>query len=200
MKEGEKKKERGVSVYIDGNNLYKGIKSLGWDLDYARFFKWLQDKYGAKRCFIFLGYVKENEDTLYKFLRDIGYSLVFKNVSYGDGGEPKGNVDADLVQKVNEDFMDNEFDQFIVVTADGDYARMVRYYRDKGVFRILLTPCNEVKKTRNECGLSYLLRELNIPILYLGSQRNLLEFKKERPPAATKHRKGSLHNDTNSIS
>ena len=71
-------KKKRIVVYVDGNNLYKGIKSLGWRLDYTRFFKWLQDKYNIEECFIFLGYVPEYEEALYKSLRDIGYSLVLK--------------------------------------------------------------------------------------------------------------------------
>ena len=179
-------KKKRIVVYVDGNNLYKGIKSLGWRLDYTRFFKWLQDKYNIEECFIFLGYIPEHEEVLYKSLRDIGYSLVFKKVSYGGGGEPKGNVDSDLVQKVNEDFMDGKFDYFILVTADGDYARMVRYYKEKGIFHILLAPCNEVRNSKKECGFSYLLRELNIPILYLGTQRNILEIRKRKTPDGDK--------------
>ena len=163
---------RRVSVYIDGNNLYQGILSLGWELGYAKFYRWLQDKYRMTECFIFLGYVKEYKP-LYKTLEQIGYQLEFKEISFADNGKRKGNVDSDLVQKVNEDFMAKNFDKFILVSADGDYARLVNYYNQAGIFRVLLAPCNEIKRD-NECGLSYLLRKLNIKIHYLGNQKNLL--------------------------
>ena len=162
-----------VFVYIDGNNLHQGILSLGWELGYAKFYRWLQDKYRMTECFIFLGYVKEYEP-LYKTLRQIGYRLEFKDISFDDSGKRKGNVDSDLVQKVNEDFMAKSFAKFILVSADGDYARMINYYKQRGVFEILLAPCNEIRGNNDECGLSYLLRKLNIKIHYLGNQKNLL--------------------------
>lgn len=31
------------NAYIDGSNLYLGVKGLGWDMDYARFRVWLND-------------------------------------------------------------------------------------------------------------------------------------------------------------
>ena len=32
-----------VFTFIDGANLYNGVKSLGWFLDYARFRVWLKE-------------------------------------------------------------------------------------------------------------------------------------------------------------
>lgn len=35
-------------AYIDGANLYKGVTSLDWSLDYKRFRVWLSEKYGVR--------------------------------------------------------------------------------------------------------------------------------------------------------
>ena len=37
-------------AYIDGANLHKGVSSLGWELDYARFRVWLTKKYSVKKA------------------------------------------------------------------------------------------------------------------------------------------------------
>jgi len=43
-------------VYIDASNLsYGGRKSLGWSIDYRKFFAYLQDKYGAEKVYYFGG-------------------------------------------------------------------------------------------------------------------------------------------------
>jgi len=42
-------KEINNVAYIDGANLHKGVNSLGWKLDYARFRIWLKDKYKINR-------------------------------------------------------------------------------------------------------------------------------------------------------
>lgn len=48
-------KKRNNCAYIDGANLHKGIASLGWQLDYARFRVWLKDKYGVETAYLFKG-------------------------------------------------------------------------------------------------------------------------------------------------
>lgn len=40
-----KPKEENNFAFIDGANLYKGTKRLGWSLDYKCFRVWLKDKY-----------------------------------------------------------------------------------------------------------------------------------------------------------
>ena len=34
-----------INIYIDGNNLYRGAKELGFDIDYKKFRGWLRQKY-----------------------------------------------------------------------------------------------------------------------------------------------------------
>ena len=40
-------------AYIDGNNLYRGVKNSGWKIDFLRFRKWLTDKYGVATSLLF---------------------------------------------------------------------------------------------------------------------------------------------------
>ena len=73
------KAEKGTFAYIDGANLHRGIKSLGWELDYARFYTWLADKYGVSRAYLFIGLIPKYND-LYTSLQKAGFTLVFKEV------------------------------------------------------------------------------------------------------------------------
>jgi len=88
-------------VYIDGANLHKGIKDLGWDLDYQRFFVWLTEKHKASCVYMFLGHIPKHEP-LYNRLTEIGYHLIFKEVTTHKG-KPKGNCDAEMVLRAVKD-------------------------------------------------------------------------------------------------
>src|SRR5215213_4169839 len=83
-------------AFIDGQNLYAGIQSLGWSLDLQKFRVHLTQKYHVTRAFYFLGYMPGNQG-LYQRLQAFGYELRFKPVVQGQAHDPKGNVDADLV-------------------------------------------------------------------------------------------------------
>jgi len=64
-------------AYIDAANLYRGTKSLGWELDYVRFRIWLKEQHCVTHAYIFIGYITKN-DELYKKLRNARYCLIFK--------------------------------------------------------------------------------------------------------------------------
>lgn len=68
-----------VYVYIDGNNLHRSVKELGWKMDYVKFFEFLQKKYNAHKAYIFIGYLEKHK-ALYQDLEDIGYEIMFKEV------------------------------------------------------------------------------------------------------------------------
>jgi len=102
-----------INAYIDAANLYKGIKALGWQLDYARFRVWLKDKYDVGIAYLFIGLVPQNKD-LYTRLQEAGYTLVYKEVTYDGTGKVKGNCDAELVLKVTSDFYEKRFDQVVL--------------------------------------------------------------------------------------
>ncbi len=120
-------KDGHVVAYIDGANLHKGIESQGWVLDYRRFRIWLREKHGVQDAYIFLGLIAKFSD-LYRRLQEDGYILVFKEVVYDSSGKAKGNCDADLVLQVVRGFFEKKFEKALLVTSDGDYASLVRFY------------------------------------------------------------------------
>ncbi len=154
-----------INAYIDAANLHKAIRELGWELDYHRFCVWLKDKYDIQQAYLFIGLVPGNKD-LYTRLQETGYTLVYKEVTYDGTGRVKGNCDAELVLKTTVDYYEKQFDKAVIVSSDGDYAGLVKFLRDRGVLRSLVSPSNKC---------SYLLRKLNIPIVYLSNQRAKLE-------------------------
>jgi len=162
-------------AYIDGANLYKGISSLGWDLDYKRFRIWLSEKYGIKTAYLFIGLISKYKE-LYKYLQESGFTLVFKEVIYDGSGKPKGNCDADLVLQVVRDTFENKFDKTIVVASDGDYAGLIKFLQEKNKVIAILSPSSEKK-------CSILLKRTGIKISYINDQRSILKSaQKEKTP------------------
>jgi len=123
-------------AYIDSQNLNLGVqKDLGWKLDYKKFRIYLKDKYKAKRAYLFLGYIPDNQE-MYKKLQEYGYILIFKPVLISHDGEIKGNVDADLVLQTMIDY--EEYKKAIIVTSDGDFYCLVKYlYKNKKLEKVI---------------------------------------------------------------
>src|SRR3989344_9619962 len=164
-----RKKEKN-HAYIDGANLHNGVASLGWQLDYARFRTWLTDKYSVDKAYIFLGLIPRYSN-LYKYLQEIGFTLVFKEVIYDGSGKPKGNCDADLVLRVVRDTYENSFSKAVVISSDGDYAGLVKFLLEKDKLTTIISPSTEKK-------CSVLLKRTNASIVYLNDQKSILSFQK----------------------
>ena len=153
-------------AYIDGANLYNGIKNSGWKLDYEKFRVWLSDKYDVQRAYLFLGFIPERYD-LYESLGACGYILVFKETVRGPGGQVKGNCDADLVLRVVRDVYEVGNDGVVLVSSDGDYASLVEFLKEKNLLRSVLSPY-----TSKLC--SILLKRTNAPISYITEHKDIL--------------------------
>lgn len=163
-------------AYIDGANLHKGIKSLGWDLDYRKFRIWLLEKYGIKKAYLFLGMIPKYKE-LYQYLQECEFVLIFKEVVYNNSGMPKGNCDADLVLQATKDMYENKFNKSILVSSDGDYSCLVNFLMEKQKFYSLLSP-----HPKDRC--SILLKRTDAKIVYINDKRFILEkiATKEKAP------------------
>jgi uncharacterized LabA/DUF88 family protein len=156
-------------AFIDSQNLNLGIKSTGWDLDFKKFRIYLNDKYNVKKAFLFLGYIKGNEN-LYSFLEKVGYILIFKPaIRYKQNGKKKikGNVDVELVMTVMIE--SNHFKKAVIISGDGDFYYLIKYLVERDKLEVLLVPNKKY---------SSLLREYQGKIFILSLERDLLEKQK----------------------
>jgi len=160
-------------TYIDGNNLYQGVKSANWKIGFYRFRKWLSDKYGIKRAYYFIGLIPKERD-LYASLQKAGFTLIFKEVVYNGDGKPKGNCDADLVLQSAIDFFENNCEGQILVTSDGDYSCLAKFLKNGNKLTAILSPYQ-----KDKC--SILLKRINAPIVYLDDVKRKICFNKKAP-------------------
>ncbi|HRX63952.1 MAG TPA: NYN domain-containing protein [Candidatus Absconditabacterales bacterium] len=159
-------------VFIDTQNINLSIKDQGWKLDRQKFNKYLRKKYKASKIYLFIGYVPENQ-SMYTFFQDVGYTLIFKPVLNLKNGKTKGNVDAELVLQAMVDY--DKYDKAIIVTGDGDFACLVKHFYKEKKLLTLIVP-NEQKYS------VFLKKTAKEKIDSLNNLRSKLEYKKKIAP------------------
>lgn len=153
------KKQR-VYAFIDSQNLNITINKLGWKIDWRKFRKFLEDRYGVTQAFMFIGYVPEFQE-MYDFLHDAGYAIVLKPTFDMSRPRPeeteeekkkepeekkpvKGNIDAELVLWAMKEI--SNYDKAVIISGDGDFYCLVEYLQKKGRLLKLLTPSSHYSR------------------------------------------------------
>ena len=147
-----------TNIYIDGNNLYRAAKELGFTINYKKFRGWLRQKDNPKNVFLFIGLIPDRT-SFYQLLQEAGFILVFKQTISVEGNV-KGNCDAELVLKAVSDFYTKNTDSFILVTGDGDFGCLVEFLQENKVLDRVLAP--------DEKKCSFLIRNKNCEITFLN--------------------------------
>ncbi len=167
----KKTKEKIVYAFIDSQNLNLGVKSQGWTLDFAKFRRYLTDKYHVTEAFLFIGMVPDNQ-RLYTSLQKAGYLCIFKPTLEYKSGEKviiKGNVDAELVLHAMIEY--KHYDKAIIVSGDGDFHCLIEYLESKKKLQYVITPNRKYSR---------LLREFSSYIVRIDWLRNSLELKTKK--------------------
>jgi uncharacterized LabA/DUF88 family protein len=165
LRKKQKKKKHNNYAFIDSQNLNLSIRDHGWVLDFSKFRKYLLDKYGIAKAFLFIGYVPQNQD-LYKCLQNDGFILIFKPTNILPSGKVKGNVDAELVLHAMIEY--DKYDKALIVTGDGDFYCLVDYLRKKQKLFKLMIP--------NRKKFSSLFRKLMKDIVFISDLRKKLKY------------------------
>lgn len=148
-------------AFIDSQNLNVGVQKYGWKMDWIKFRKFLTDKFGVEKAYMFIGYVPEFE-AMYQQLHEAGYMIVLKptfdmtrprpedkepdaaNKAQPAGGKPeeerktKGNVDADLVLWCMKE--QPQYHKAVIVSGDGDFYSLVEYLDERNKLLKILAP------------------------------------------------------------
>ncbi len=124
-------------AFIDSQNVYLSIKSLGWDLDWKRFRIYLKEHHGVKTAYLFIGYIEGN-NKIYVRLQEAGFICIWKPVLTYKDGTVKGNVDAEMVLHAMIQFPN--FDKAVIVTGDGDFYCLVQYLLEQNKLHTVLVP------------------------------------------------------------
>jgi len=82
------KKENNIAL-IDGQNLHLGTTSAGWKVDFARFRIYLRDKFAVEEAYIFLGFLDDENQKLYRQIQKAGFILEFREHNQNMKGKKK---------------------------------------------------------------------------------------------------------------
>lgn len=166
-------KESNNYAFVDSQNLNLSIRELGWKLDFGRFRKYLTEKYGVAKAFLFIGFVEGNND-LYVHLQDAGFICIFKPTLKYKDGTTKGNCDAELVLQAMIEYPN--YKKAVIVTGDGDFYCLVKYLAEKEKLAVIIIP--------NRLKFSALLKfKICRPYLrFMNELKNKLAHKKEKAP------------------
>lgn len=160
-------------AFVDSQNLNLSIRELGWHLDFRRFRRYLAEKYGVSKAFLFIGYIEGNA-SLYTALQEAGFICIFKPTLQYKDGTTKGNCDAELVLKAMVEY--RNFNQAVIVTGDGDFYCLVKYFIEQRKLAATIIP--------NRLKFSALLKvKMFRPFLrFMNDLESKLAYKKEKAP------------------
>jgi uncharacterized LabA/DUF88 family protein len=128
-------------AFIDGQNLYLGVKQANWQVDLYKLRIYLKDKYDVNEAYYFLGYLQDEHTDLYKEIQKAGYIVAFKEHNQYAMTKKKGNVDTDIVFEIMKALIESkELDNVLLISGDGDYKKVVEYLIAKNKFKKILFP------------------------------------------------------------
>lgn len=162
------RKQRNNYAFIDSQNVNLSIAALGWTLDVRKFRRYLTDKYGVRKAFLFIGYVPENQ-SLYTNLQKAGYIVIFKPTLALPSGKVKGNVDAELVLHTMIEY--ENYDKALIATGDGDFYCLVDYLMKKSKLLHIMIP--------NKYKYSSLFRKMRRYLVFMNNLKMKLAYKRK---------------------
>jgi len=130
-------------AFIDGQNLYMGTttSSPRWKVDLFRFRTYLAKKYDVTEAYYYLGTVSDDQTAMYNDIQKAGFILVFREHNPAMASIKKGNVDTDIVFDIMKLlYRQEEFDKIFLISADGDYYKVVKFLIDEGRLGKVLFP------------------------------------------------------------
>jgi uncharacterized LabA/DUF88 family protein len=128
-----------LALFIDGSNLYRTTRALGFDVDYKRLLRVFQSRGYLLRAFYYTTLLEEEERQslrpLVDWLEYNGFTVVTKAakefVDQMGGRRIKGSMDIELAVDALE--LAPRIDQMVLVSGDGNFTRLVEAMQQQGV-------------------------------------------------------------------
>ncbi len=130
-----------TAILIDGANLYKAARNLGFDIDYKRLLAIAQEQSQLVRAYYFTA-MQEDRDQDYSPLRPLvdwldynGYTMITKLArNYTDAQGKKrfrGSIDVELTVEMMS--LSDRLDHIVLFTGNGDFRRVVEAVQARAV-------------------------------------------------------------------
>lgn len=130
-----------TAIFIDGANLYKAARNLGFDMDYKSLLAKVRDSSNLVRAYYYTA-IQEDKSQDYSPLRPLvdwldynGYTMVTKSTREFTDSQGrkrfKGSVDIELV--VDMMALAPKIDHIILFSGNGDFRRAIEAVQSQGV-------------------------------------------------------------------
>ena len=161
--------DRRTVAFIDGSNLHKSIQRLGWELSLASFRNFLQERYNVGVALLFLGHIPQYRE-MYEDFRCWGYTPVFKRAFRNRQGRLKGNCDTELAVHAIAGCCENDFDNAVLVSGDGDFTCVASFLQGRQKLKAVVAPA------KNSCSRSLSCLK-QVEVVFVEAFRAQLELR-----------------------
>lgn len=122
-----------IAIFIDGNNLFHAARSVGVEIDYAKFLNFLRDDAPLLRAFFYTGVDEkaERQQGFLLWMRRNGYRVVEKELKTYADGTKKANLDVEIA--VDMLSLVDKYDTAVLVSGDEDFSYAINAIAYKGV-------------------------------------------------------------------
>jgi uncharacterized LabA/DUF88 family protein len=122
-----------ITIFIDGNNLFHAARSVGVEIDYAKFLSFLRGNSPLLRAFFYTGVDEkaERQQGFLLWMRRNGYRVVEKELKTYADGTKKANLDVEIA--VDMLSLADKYDTAVLVSGDEDFAYAINAVAYKGV-------------------------------------------------------------------
>ncbi|MCI0486751.1 MAG: NYN domain-containing protein [Blastocatellia bacterium] len=122
-----------IAIFIDGNNLFHAARSVGVEIDYAKFLSFLRGDSAILRAFFYTGVDEraERQQGFLLWMRRNGYRVVEKELKTYADGTKKANLDVEIA--VDMLSLADKYDTAVLVSGDEDFAYAINAVAYKGV-------------------------------------------------------------------
>ena len=121
-----------IAIFIDGNNLFHAARSVGVEIDYAKFLNFLRGDSPLLRAFFYTGVDEkaERQQGFLLWMRRNGYRVVEKELKTYADGTKKANLDVEIA--VDMLSLAGRYDTAILVSGDEDFVYALNAVAYKG--------------------------------------------------------------------
>ena len=122
-----------ITIFIDGNNLFHAARSVGVEIDYAKFLNFLRGNSPLLRAFFYTGVDEkaERQQGFLLWMRRNGYRVVEKELKTYADGTKKANLDVEIA--VDMLSLADKYDTAVLVSGDEDFSYAINAVAYKGV-------------------------------------------------------------------
>lgn len=122
-----------TAVFIDAANILYSQKTLGWQINYKKIFKFFKKNCNLSFINFYYANISKNkgQKRFFDMIIDTGYNLKTKPVKYIKTPKAtimKGNLDVELAVDAITNI--DKFQTFILLSGDSDFEIVLKYLRN----------------------------------------------------------------------